>query len=159
MMNKLLLFCSLFHFCFNVDAFLTPINHHHNALTETPIIQLRNHPVFDRCDSISTTDCLITTDNYELGHRNQYSMTSLRKSEKHLNLMRLMSKKQNNNDDGVTNNKQPLSFSDRMREKPGTLIFYPIVGIFFLDIVANILVVAKRTIEYIFTGQYTVWHF
>jgi hypothetical protein len=43
--------------------------------------------------------------------------------------------------------------------KPGTLIVAPFVAIFFLDIVANILVVTKRTIEYAFTGEYTVWHF
>ncbi len=49
---------------------------------------------------------------------------------------------------------------EKVKEKPGgTLIIAPFVAIFFLDLVANILVVTKRTIEYALTGQYTVWHF
>ena len=51
------------------------------------------------------------------------------------------------------------SWLERVKSKPGTIIILPFVAIFFLDIVANILVVTKRTIEYALTGQYTVWHF
>lgn len=51
------------------------------------------------------------------------------------------------------------SWLEKVKSKPGTIIILPFVAIFFLDIVANILVVTKRTIEYALTGQYTVWHF
>lgn len=39
--------------------------------------------------------------------------------------------------------------------KPANLIFLPFVAIFGLDLVLNILVVVKRTIEVALTGQYT----
>lgn len=39
--------------------------------------------------------------------------------------------------------------------KPANLIFLPFVALFGLDLVANILVVVKRSIEVLLTGQYT----
>ncbi|CAJ1958802.1 unnamed protein product [Cylindrotheca closterium] len=39
--------------------------------------------------------------------------------------------------------------------KPANLIFLPFVAIFGLDLVLNILVVVKRSIEVALTGQYT----
>lgn len=39
--------------------------------------------------------------------------------------------------------------------KPANLIILPFVALFGLDLVANILVVVKRTIEVLLTGQYT----
>lgn len=61
--------------------------------------------------------------------------------------------KQKESDEGES------SWIEIVKSKPGTLIIAPVVALFFLDIVANILVVTKRTVEYVFTGQYTVWHF
>mmetsp|Transcript_18930 Transcript_18930/g.21928 ORF Transcript_18930/g.21928 Transcript_18930/m.21928 type:complete len:125 (+) Transcript_18930:127-501(+) len=52
-----------------------------------------------------------------------------------------------------------FSMIENFKSKPGTLIILPFVAIFFVDIVANILVITKRTIEYAITGEYTVWHF
>lgn len=153
-MNKTFLLCCLLWSSFNVKAFLTPIYHHHNALIER--IQFGSHPCFNRVADISTMGCRANT-NSKLNPNNIYNQNrcyyplSWSKSE---TLLRLSKK-----DDGNQKQKQPLSFSDRVKENPETLIIYPIVAIFFLDIVANILVVAKRTIEVIFTGQYTVWHF
>ena len=64
------------------------------------------------------------------------------------------------------NNGKPLmqpdedksSWIDSVKDKPGTLVIAPFVLLFFLDIVANILVLTKRTLEYVLTGEYTVWH-
>lgn len=65
-----------------------------------------------------------------------------------------------NNNDGQTEvGEGETSWIDIVKQKPGTLVIAPFVLLFFLDIVANIIVLTKRTIEYAFTGQYTVWHF
>ena len=43
------------------------------------------------------------------------------------------------------------------QRSPGTIIALPFVLIFGLDLVANIAVVTKRSLEMVFTGGYTVW--
>lgn len=45
------------------------------------------------------------------------------------------------------------------KEKPGTLLIAPFVVLVALDLLANIAVITKRSIEYALTGQYTEWHF
>ena len=40
---------------------------------------------------------------------------------------------------------------------PATYVIAPFIFIFGLDIVLNILVVTKRSLEVAFTGEYTVW--
>eukprot|EP00550_Attheya_septentrionalis_P006704 CAMPEP_0198301610 /NCGR_PEP_ID=MMETSP1449-20131203/52274_1 /TAXON_ID=420275 /ORGANISM="Attheya septentrionalis, Strain CCMP2084" /LENGTH=129 /DNA_ID=CAMNT_0044003729 /DNA_START=168 /DNA_END=554 /DNA_ORIENTATION=+ len=47
---------------------------------------------------------------------------------------------------------RPSSVLDRFRKNPGSLVVAPFVLLFALDIVANILVVTKRSIEVLFTG-------
>lgn len=43
-------------------------------------------------------------------------------------------------------------------KKPANLIVAPFVLLFGLDLLANIAVVTKRSIEVLFTGDYTVWN-
>ena len=43
------------------------------------------------------------------------------------------------------------------QRSPGTIVVLPFVLIFGLDLVANIAVVTKRSLEVFFTGEYTVW--
>jgi hypothetical protein len=66
--------------------------------------------------------------------------------------------KKNKNDRQTEVSEDKISWIDIVKQKPGTLVIAPFVLIFFLDIVANVLVLTKRTMEYAFTGQYTVWH-
>ena len=46
---------------------------------------------------------------------------------------------------------------DEKKLSPATYVLAPFVFIFGLDIVLNILVVTKRSLEVAFTGEYTVW--
>mmetsp|Transcript_19528 Transcript_19528/g.40906 ORF Transcript_19528/g.40906 Transcript_19528/m.40906 type:complete len:138 (-) Transcript_19528:101-514(-) len=43
------------------------------------------------------------------------------------------------------------------KRSPGTIILAPFFFLFGLDIVLNIAVVTKRSLEVFFTGEYTVW--
>ena len=43
------------------------------------------------------------------------------------------------------------------RKSPGAAIAAPFVLLFGLDLIANIAVVTKRSLEVLFTGEYTVW--
>ncbi|KAL3822041.1 hypothetical protein ACHAXA_007834 [Cyclostephanos tholiformis] len=43
------------------------------------------------------------------------------------------------------------------KKSPGAIIIAPFVLIFGLDLIANIVVVTKRSLEVLFTGEYTVW--
>ena len=46
---------------------------------------------------------------------------------------------------------------DKKKLSPATYVLAPFVFIFGLDIVLNILVVTKRSLEVALTGEYTVW--
>ena len=43
------------------------------------------------------------------------------------------------------------------KKSPGTVIIAPFILLFGLDLIANIAVVTKRSLEVLFTGEYTVW--
>lgn len=43
------------------------------------------------------------------------------------------------------------------KKSPGTIIIAPFILLFGLDLIANIAVVTKRSLEVLFTGEYTVW--
>jgi hypothetical protein len=43
------------------------------------------------------------------------------------------------------------------RKSPGAVIVAPFVLLFGLDLILNIAVITKRTLEVLFTGGYTVW--
>jgi hypothetical protein len=59
-------------------------------------------------------------------------------------------KKKEDHDDGVT---------DRTNNKKnkGLIFIAPFVFLFGLDLVLNIAVITKRSLEVLFTGEYTVW--
>jgi len=59
-------------------------------------------------------------------------------------------KKKEDHDDGVT---------DRTNDKKnkGVIFIAPFVFLFGLDLVLNIAVITKRSLEVLFTGEYTVW--
>ena len=42
-------------------------------------------------------------------------------------------------------------------KSPGAVVVAPFVLLFGLDLIANIAVVTKRSLEVLFTGEYTVW--
>ena len=69
------------------------------------------------------------------------------------------SKTTSNGSNKVSNKSKGLSGDDDEKggvfSKPANLIFLPLVAIFGLDLVLNILVVVKRSIEVALTGQYT----
>ena len=43
------------------------------------------------------------------------------------------------------------------KKSPGTAILAPFVLLLGVDLVANVAVVTKRSLEVLFTGEYTVW--
>ena len=43
------------------------------------------------------------------------------------------------------------------RKSPGAVIVAPFVLLFGLDLILNIAVITKRSLEVLFTGGYTVW--
>lgn len=43
------------------------------------------------------------------------------------------------------------------RKSPGAVIVAPLVLLFGLDLILNIAVITKRSLEVLFTGGYTVW--
>eukprot|EP00804_Cyclotella_cryptica_P019552 CCRYP_014327-RA/>CCRYP_014327-RA protein AED:0.43 eAED:0.43 QI:216/1/1/1/0/0/2/374/131 len=43
------------------------------------------------------------------------------------------------------------------KKNPGTIIVVPFVILFGFDLIANIAVVTKRSLEVLFTGEYTTW--
>ena len=47
---------------------------------------------------------------------------------------------------------------DTFQKSPGTLLLAPFLFLFGLDIIANIAVITKRSLEVLFTGEYTVWN-
>lgn len=61
--------------------------------------------------------------------------------------------KKNKNDISTAENKD----EEKKKLSPGTYIIAPFVFLFGLDIVLNILVVTKRSLEVALTGEYTVW--
>mmetsp|Transcript_23557 Transcript_23557/g.33047 ORF Transcript_23557/g.33047 Transcript_23557/m.33047 type:complete len:131 (+) Transcript_23557:153-545(+) len=48
---------------------------------------------------------------------------------------------------------QKNKFMDTLKEKPGTLIILPFVAIFGIDLILNIAVVTKRSLEFFLLGQ------
>eukprot|EP00978_Attheya_sp_CCMP212_P001880 scaffold3897_cov50-Attheya_sp.AAC.1 len=66
--------------------------------------------------------------------------------------------KKNLQDEEKVEDERPSSVLDRFRTNPGSLVVAPFVLLFALDLVLNILVVTKRSIEVLFTGEYTVWN-
>ena len=64
----------------------------------------------------------------------------------------------NNKDDQSTDD-TTRGLLSTFRERPGTLLVAPFVVIVALDLLANIAVLTKRSLEVLFTGQYTEWHF
>ena len=76
-----------------------------------------------------------------------------------LSSLRMMKKNNGEDDEKESNSSTLMAWVEKVKSKPANVIIAPFVAIFFIDIVANILVVTKRTIEYTLTGEYTVWHF
>jgi hypothetical protein len=60
-----------------------------------------------------------------------------------------------NDDEEERGNSGPLQ---TFKRSPGTIIIAPFVLLFGLDLVANIAVLTKRSIEVALTGEYTVWN-
>jgi hypothetical protein len=80
-----------------------------------------------------------------------------------LSFFEIFGKQNNLRDDEEEMEDSPSSSSsssilDRFQKSPGSLVVAPFVLLFALDLVANILVVTKRSIEVMFTGEYTVWN-
>lgn len=57
-------------------------------------------------------------------------------------------------DDGATNGN---IITRVFKKSPGVAIVAPVVLIFGLDLIVNIAVITKRSLEVLFTGEYTVW--
>ncbi|KAL7429776.1 hypothetical protein ACHAXH_003985 [Discostella pseudostelligera] len=60
-------------------------------------------------------------------------------------------------DDDDTNNKTSNKLMGVFKKSPGAVLLAPFVFLFGLDLVANVAVVTKRSLEVFFTGEYTVW--
>lgn len=43
------------------------------------------------------------------------------------------------------------------KKSPGAIVVAPFLLLFGLDLIANIAVITKRSLEVFFTGEYTVW--
>ena len=59
-------------------------------------------------------------------------------------------------DDGDDESKS--SAFDTFRNSPGALVLAPFLLLFGFDIILNIAVITKRSLEVLFTGEYTVWN-
>eukprot|EP01082_Thalassiosira_pseudonana_P012744 g11285.t1 g11285 contig5:526249-526705(+) len=58
------------------------------------------------------------------------------------------------NDDAAQESKGVMGI---FKKSPSTLVVIPFVALFGLDLILNIAVVTKRSLEVLFTGEYTVW--
>lgn len=58
-----------------------------------------------------------------------------------------------NNDDDANN----VNIMGIFKKSPGVAVVAPFVFLFGLDLILNILVLTKRSLEVLFTGEYTVW--
>ncbi len=64
-----------------------------------------------------------------------------------------------NNNDGQTEvGEGETSWIDIVKQKPGTLVIAPFVLLFFLDIVANIIVLTKRKQDNILFGIFEIYY-
>jgi len=62
--------------------------------------------------------------------------------------------KKNNNDNVTDTDKEGSSvFWENLQEKPGNLIIFPFVALFGIDLILNIAVITKRSIDYFVFGQ------
>jgi len=59
--------------------------------------------------------------------------------------------------DDENENGKDASMMSALRKSPGAVLVLPFVLLFGLDLVANIAVLTKRSLEVAFTGEYTVW--
>jgi hypothetical protein len=62
-----------------------------------------------------------------------------------------------NDDDDDSNSNTSNKMMGVFKKSPGAAILAPFVLLFGLDLVANVAVVTKRSLEVFFTGEYTVW--
>jgi hypothetical protein len=65
--------------------------------------------------------------------------------------------KRTRDDEDDASGKGTSSTGGAFKKSPGLIIVVPLVAIFGLDLIANIAVVTKRSLEVLFTGEYTVW--
>lgn len=63
----------------------------------------------------------------------------------------------NKNDNDEKNNNNNDNMMGIFKKSPGAAILAPFVLLFGLDLVLNVAVVTKRSLEVFFTGEYTVW--
>jgi len=56
-------------------------------------------------------------------------------------------------DDSDPSSASATSFWKSFKEKPGNLIVFPFIALFGIDLILNIAVITKRTIEYFVFGQ------
>ncbi len=66
-------------------------------------------------------------------------------------------RRKRNDYDDATSTKQTNRTMGVFKKSPGAAILAPFVFLFGLDLVANVAVVTKRSLEVFFTGEYTVW--
>mmetsp|Transcript_8849 Transcript_8849/g.16009 ORF Transcript_8849/g.16009 Transcript_8849/m.16009 type:complete len:173 (-) Transcript_8849:410-928(-) len=74
----------------------------------------------------------------------------------------LNAKKQSNNEsgekeDGDSNSINGNNFMGIFKKSPGVAVVAPFVLLFGVDLLLNIAVITKRSLEVLFTGEYTVW--
>ena len=69
----------------------------------------------------------------------------------------LHAKQTKNKSDNEDKSESNSGIMGTFKKSPGTLIIAPFVLLFGLDLILNIAVVTKRSLEVFFTGEYTVW--
>jgi hypothetical protein len=138
-MNKCVTLILFLTFVSNIEAFLAPITHQHSGVGE----RLTNKEVTTGWPCSRSTS---TSTFYRPAQQQSLMLLELKKNKKEI-------------EQDIENKNENPKWLQTIKDKPQTLIIGPIFTLFFLDIVLNILVVAKRTIEVIFTGSYTEWHF
>ena len=84
-------------------------------------------------------------------HHPYFPSSSITKKSNTVAALSPLQAKKNKN--GVSENES----GDKKKLSPATYVLAPFVFIFGLDIVLNILVVTKRSLEVALTGEYTVW--
>jgi len=84
--------------------------------------------------------------------------TSLYKTKQPPSLSLHAKKRTNNNsDENNDDDARNVNIMGIFKKSPGVAIVAPFVFLFGLDLILNIAVLTKRSLEVFFTGEYTVW--
>eukprot|EP00751_Fragilariopsis_kerguelensis_P006098 CAMPEP_0170798056 /NCGR_PEP_ID=MMETSP0733-20121128/26063_1 /TAXON_ID=186038 /ORGANISM="Fragilariopsis kerguelensis, Strain L26-C5" /LENGTH=160 /DNA_ID=CAMNT_0011149205 /DNA_START=23 /DNA_END=505 /DNA_ORIENTATION=- len=122
-------------------------------ITTTPLL-LRRHYSSNIIETFGTTKPIPTTTFLSMAPRSRPTANNNKNRKK----TKTKTKKNDKEmiDDASLSSSSTItttSFLKSFKEKPGNLIVFPFVALFGIDLILNIAVITKRTIEYFVFGQ------